>query len=239
MLATFVAAAVLILVHFFSGKLKFLNSKPRSRWLSLAGGVSVSYVFIHLLPEIARGQRIVDNQDSEILSYLEHHAYLLALSGLIAFYGLERMVRQHRRRLSEEAQTHGGVFWLHIVSFALYNILIGYLLTHREADGPASLLWFTVAMVLHFLVNDFSLEQDHLKQFDRQGRWVLAAALLVGWWLGVTWEISELAISAWTAILAGSVILTVMKEELPEERESRFSAFLIGAFGYALVLLAA
>ncbi|HDZ57297.1 MAG TPA: hypothetical protein ENI17_11430 [Pseudomonas xinjiangensis] len=239
MLATFVAAAVLILVHFFSGKLKFLNSKPRSRWLSLAGGVSVSYVFIHLLPEIARGQRIVDNQDSEILSYLEHHAYLLALSGLIVFYGLERMVRQHRRRLPEEAQTHGGVFWLHIVSFALYNILIGYLLTHREADGPASLLWFTVAMALHFLVNDFSLEQDHLKQFDRQGRWVLAAALLVGWWLGVTWEISELAISAWTAILAGSVILTVMKEELPEERESRFSAFLIGAFGYALVLLAA
>jgi len=33
------------------------------------------------------------------------------------------------------------------------------------------------------------------------------------------------------------VILNVMKEELPEERERRFSAFLLGAAGYSLLLL--
>ena len=38
------------------------------------------------------------------------------------------------------------------------------------------------------------------------------------------------------AFLSGAVILNVMKEELPEERESRFSAFLAGAAGYAAVL---
>jgi hypothetical protein len=50
-------------------------------------------------------------------------------------------------------------------------------------------------------------------------------------------EISDLAISAWIALLAGGVILNVLKEELPAERESRFSAFVLGVAGYALVLL--
>ncbi len=39
------------------------------------------------------------------------------------------------------------------------------------------------------------------------------------------------------AVLAGSVILNVLKEELPEERESRFCAFAVGAGTYAALLL--
>lgn len=41
------------------------------------------------------------------------------------------------------------------------------------------------------------------------------------------------------AFLAGGMILNVLKEELPEERESRFTAFLSGAAGYAALLLLA
>ena len=40
------------------------------------------------------------------------------------------------------------------------------------------------------------------------------------------------------AFLAGGVVLNVMKEELPEERQSRFGAFLLGVAGYGGVLLA-
>ena len=66
---------------------------------------------------------------------------------------------------------------------------------------------------------------------------MLAGALLLGWALGLVIEISDLAIYAWIALLAGGVILNVLKEELPAERESRFSAFVLGVAGYALVLL--
>lgn len=47
------------------------------------------------------------------------------------------------------------------------------------------------------------------------------------------------ALAALFAFLAGGVILNVLKEELPEERESRFSAFAGGALLYAALLLAA
>lgn len=46
-----------------------------------------------------------------------------------------------------------------------------------------------------------------------------------------------MALAILFAFLAGGVILNVIKEEVPAERESRFSAFALGAVGYAGVLL--
>ena len=39
-------AAALAAVHLFAGMLRFLDVRPRSRWLAAAGGVSVAYVFV-------------------------------------------------------------------------------------------------------------------------------------------------------------------------------------------------
>ncbi|HET7409500.1 MAG TPA: hypothetical protein VFJ13_04815, partial [Paracoccaceae bacterium] len=50
------AALVMAAVHAGSPRLVFLDRTPRSVWLSLAGGVAVAYVFVHLLPELARMQ---------------------------------------------------------------------------------------------------------------------------------------------------------------------------------------
>lgn len=54
-------------------------------------------------------------------------------------------------------------------------------------------------------------------RYDRFGRWLLAAAVLGGWVVGVGTQVPELALKLMTAGLGGGVILNVMKEELPEE----------------------
>ena len=54
-LATLSAAILLAIIHVITPSLRFLWGTPRSIWLSLAGGVSVAYVFVHLLPELAAG----------------------------------------------------------------------------------------------------------------------------------------------------------------------------------------
>ena len=61
--------------------------------------------------------------------------------------------------------------------------------------------------------------------------------MLVGWALGVLVAIPEAGVVALMALLGGAVVLNVLKEELPEERESRFSAFFVGAVVYAVLLL--
>ena len=50
-------------------------------------------------------------------------------------------------------------------------------------------------------------------------------------------EISGVAIAVLTAFLGGGVILNVLKEEVPSERQSRFWAFALGMAGYATLLL--
>lgn len=230
------AAVTLVIIHLLAGRLHSAQEGPRSRWLSAAGGVSVAYVFIHLLPELAHGQKVIKGSGLSLLGYLEHHAYLLALIGLACFYGLERVIKSHRRRLPEHMQSHGGLFWLHIAAFSIYNALIGYLLVHRDSSGD--LLTFAVAMALHLLVNDFALQNHHNHLYVHRGRWVLAAAVLAGWGLGQAKALSEVAVSAAVAFIAGAIVLNVLKEELPEERNSRFSFFLLGAAGYSVLLLA-
>ena len=225
----------LALTHLFSGKLRF-TSIPRSSWLSAAGGVSVAYVFVHILPELNQHQTVLDQVDSGVIYYLEHHVYLIALLGLTVFYGLERIAKLSRQRGKGDV-TIPGVFWLHIASFSIYNGLIGYLLLHREQPGIISLLLFSGAMALHFVVNDSGLREHHKHIYDRIGRFLLAAAIIVGWVLGSATEIGRAAIAVLFAFLAGGVILNVLKEELPEERESRFWAFALGAGIYTAVLL--
>jgi len=234
---TFIAALVLTLTHLAAGRLSKLHSLPRSRWLSMAGGVAVAYVFVHLLPELAQGQQGMEDSGFHPLRYLEHHAYLLALIGLAGFYGLERLIKSHRSERSDDEPTHAGVFWLHIAAFGGYNALIGYILANRDPAQTLELIWYSVAMALHFMVNDVALQHDHQQLFARSGRWILAAATLVGWAVGATTELSELGVSAVTAFIAGAIILNVLKEELPSERNSRFGAFLLGSLGYSGLLL--
>ena len=227
---TLLAAVAFAAVHVLAPRLSFIRVVPRSRWLSFAGGVAVAYVFLHLLPELAEHERALSQAEAPELV-----VYALALTGLAAFYGLERLVRSGRDVCGESGP---GVFWLHIASFGLYNLVIGYLLLHREESGAASLAFYVLALGLHFVTNDFGLWQDHARAYTARARWLLAAAVLAGWCLGVAVDLPEEAIIALFSFLAGGVVLNVLKEELPEERKSRFVPFLGGAAGYGALLVA-
>ncbi|MGF1589514.1 MAG: hypothetical protein ACFCU7_09745 [Pleurocapsa sp.] len=232
---TSICAFGLALIHFYAGKLKFLDIIPRSQWLSLASGVSVAYVFVHLLPDLNERQEVL--AESEIFSFIEHHVYLMALIGLAVFYGLEKMVTQSQTETEGEG-VEAHIYWLHIASFGFYNALIGYLLFHREeSSGLKSLFIYAIAMGLHFIVNDYGLNQAHQSTYRRSGRWILAAAIIIGSVIGWGSNISAAVISALFAFLAGGIILNILKEELPQERQSRFGFFALGAFSYTVLLL--
>ena len=240
-----VALVVLLFVaiHLASPRLNFLHSTPRSRWLSIGGGVSAAYVFAHLLPELAEHQATLADE-RQALIHAEIGVFLVALIGLVTFYGLERYAKSRARRTragGHEADPDFApdrrAFALHVGSFTLYNVLIGYLLVHREEPDLRGLLLYALAMALHFLVNDRALDEHHGRLYRRYGRWLLAGAAVAGWAIGLLVELPAAAIAYLFAFLAGGVVMNVMKEELPEERESRFSAFVLGAGVYAGLIL--
>lgn len=241
-LVTLGSAALFVLVHLFGGKLVFLTGTPRSVWLSGAGGVSIAYVFVHLLPELAQHQDTLQTGTKSaggILASIESHAYLIALIGLGIYYGVERLGRFAAGELhrNNRERTPIMVFWAHLVAFALFNVLIGYLLVHREETDLRGLIIYAVAMGFHFVVNDQGLRDQHGEVYHEYGRWLLAAAPVAGYLLGISTEISPLLLSSLFAFLAGGVILNVLKEELPENRQSRFWAFATGTTLYSGLLL--
>ena len=234
-----IAALVLALTHLFAEKLDFA-SIPRSKWLSFAGGISVAYIFMHLLPELAEGQELLKERG---ISFLKHHVYLISLFGLTLFYGLERAAKEssHSTRGKNRKKDHDDdnieLFWLHISTFGLYNAIIGYLLVHRQDGSGISLLWFTLAMAFHFVVNDYALVEHYKRAYTGRGRWIITLAVLGAWLVGVLAEIPEVWIKVLIAFIAGGTILNILKEELPEERKSNFWAFGIGILIYTVLLL--
>ena len=224
-------AVTMAALHFFAGRLRFLDVIPRSRWLSVAGGISVAYVVVHLLPELAEYQESIGETTSPLLAPFERHLYVLALVGLAAFYGVESWARRSRQDSENGAERAATA--LSLSTYAVYNALIGYLLVRREGSLPL----FAFAMGVHFIVNDHGLRQHHASAYHRWGRWVLAAAVVAGTVVGVAGEVPEAAVGIPLGFIAGGTVLNVLKEELPEERQSRFSAFVLGAAGYTAVLL--
>lgn len=229
-------AVILAIVHVFVGSLRFLDVVPRSQWLSFAGGVSVAYVFVHVMPELAAGQAHLE-EGGGVAGVVDHHVYLVALIGFAVYYGLERFAQRSRSSGSDGRPPERGAFWLHVASFAGYNAIVGYLLVRRLDAGELDLLFFFVAMALHVAVTDHGLRYHFRATYDRIGRWILAGAILLGWSVGTVTRVSAVILAALTAFLAGGIVLNAIKEELPKERESRFWAFAAGAGGYAVLLV--
>ncbi|MER2001634.1 MAG: hypothetical protein ABS862_03350 [Carnobacterium inhibens] len=234
---SFICAIGFALIHFFSKSMRFADKVPRSKFLSFSAGVAVSYVFVMLLPELKDYQQVLSKElENSPWQYLENHIYIIALVGLVLFYSLERLVKASQKD-SQFENTSSGVFWIHMSSFFVYNAIIGYLLVQEEFTTLFGLLFYFIALGVHFVTNDWSLRRDHKQIYDQYGRILLTAAILLGWLLGVLTEVNELVLSILQAFIAGGIILNVLKEELPQEQESSIGSFLIGSFGYAFLLL--
>lgn len=238
-----IGAALLASVHVFSAKLRVLDDVPRSRLLSIIGGMAVAFVVLQLLPAIAEHQQALEEAArGGLFAFLKKHAYVVLLLSIVLYYGLERLAKESREKNRERGRvdraTH-WVFWLHVGTFALMNLLIGYLLVYHveQERGLWFLLLFTLAMTFKFVVNDHGLHRDHQELYDHGGRWVLVAAVLLGWVLNYAAELPRVAPALLQAFVAGGVLLNVLKEELPPERKSRYWAFSLGAVVYSALLL--
>lgn len=237
------AALVLAGLHLAAPHIRRLPLVPERATGSFAGGLAVAYVFLHLLPEIAEGNEAIGEALADVIEptpLVDLGIFVVALAGFAAFYGLQRLAdrrapaRAHRGSGPPEP---AGVYWLHLGSFMVYNALITYTMALRLRTGIAFAVLFTVAMGLHFVLTDRSLEEHYPRRFPRSGRLALAGALLAGWLLdAVLAPASTLVVALLTALLGGSILLNVFKEELPSTGRSSYPWFLAGLVLYAGLL---
>ena len=208
---------------------------PR-RVLSAAAGVSVAYVFIRALPELSEAQEIFTRVTlNRGLPFPERRVYTAALFGFLLFYGLENLVARSGAHGREHGEPAAGLTYkLQLGGFAFYCGLVGYLMVHQRALPT---LLYLIAMTLHFLAVNHSFEHEYGSTYDHSGRWILAAAVVVGGSAGIFTSMSEELLATLLGFNSGGVVINSMIMELATEKEGRFLYFCLGAVGYSLLLL--
>jgi len=236
------AILALAILHLAAGTTAALRLSWQARVLSAAAGISVAYIFLDLLPDLAEGQRLIDG--SGILPGLERHVFILALVGFTVAFWVETEARRSRRRQRQVGSvdvTGDGTFWLGILSFVALNASIGYIVANPGDETVKPLWLFALVMGLHFVVNDHALTEHHGDRYRKLGRWLLVAALLVGWMVGMVpaLEVPPGALALLLAYISGGVLLNVLRHELPDtDQTADVVAFAVGAGVYgALVLM--
>lgn len=237
LLGSLVIALALAGLHLAATHIRRLPFVPESVTGSFAGGLAVAYVFLHLLPEIAEGNEAIGEllEDTiEVTPLFDLGIFVVALTGFTAFYGLDRLAS---RRAAQPQGDSAGLYWLHIGAFSIYNTLITYTMALRLETGVLFAVLFAIAMGLHFVLTDRHLEEHYPRRFANSGRLILAGALLLGWLLSALFAPqSTVVVAILTALLGGSVLLNVFKEELPSNRGSSFPWFLAGLVLYSVLL---
>lgn len=225
----------------YAARLEFLGRDPRSHWLSLASGVTVGYVFLGLLPKLVTSDDELAKPANEAIPFLEDHALLVAMLGMVIFYGLalSRYAAARRARAQDGAdQTRAttSLFWLTVSLHGSYMVLIGYLIEHDAEHDLVRMAALATVLTIHFVSTDFGLGHHAGGGQPRRGRLVLASCLAAGWVLGTLIDVSEGVVGVSSAFLAGAILLNVLNDELPEAREAHFVPFAAGALASALLL---
>ncbi len=234
-----IVVLLLAMVHILVKELRRIPSSLRNGLLSAGAGASLSYVLMRILPKLAEKQdELVASIDTGIRGFLEHHVYLVAMAGLVIYYGISRLgshgaegptsVSPLRYRVALISTTAG---------YGAYSLVIAYLIVHRLHLGLFSMSLISIGMGTLFLVSDHGLRKTWGEVYDRWIRWVLAASLLAGWAIGVWMEVSSNVIALWYAFLAGLMLITTIGEKLSVQTKGSFWPFLAGVVAFTALLL--
>jgi hypothetical protein len=239
----FVAAAVFAAVFLFGRNVLIPAPlrRHRRKLLSFGAGITIAYVFVHLLPELeAAREALVHNEARMALPIFAFRVYLAALIGFMAFYALGQMIAKAHGPAGAEATVHEPNRLhraLHTGGFLVYVWLVGYLAVRGFEAGTTPIALYAAALGLHFLSLDFSFFREYGAWYDRTARYAFVLAPLAGWAVGMFVEFSPFFTAALLGFISGGIILNATVSELPRENEGRPLYFLLGGAVYTVLLI--
>lgn len=215
----FIALLVLAAIHLFANRPKILGWVWHGQFLSFASGISLSYVFVDLLPALEKGEPALKRSMEPLLPYLELHTYLVALLGILFYYGMQSHKFENK--------------WLPIGGYLLSNFFIGASLSDSSNPEIQPVALFTIAIGLHYFI------RDHRAQtFQRPAiMWALIFALFVGYIVGYLTKVPDTVSAVGISFVAGGILLNTFQYELPKKETKGYLWFLLGACAYTTLLL--
>lgn len=217
----FLAVVILAAIHFFAGQLQRMGWLWHGKFLSFAAGISFAYVFVDLLPKLEEEQAVLKGAWG-----LDKHVYVIALIGVLFYYGLHAYSRKDQARN----------FWMVLWGYVLFNFFVGTSLADSNNPEIQPLYLFVAAMGMHYFVHDHNLSEQ-TEIYQDSGRWCLVGALFLGYFVGYAARIPDYVEAVLVAFVSGGVLLNSLGYELPKRDQLTYGAFVLGSLVYTALLL--
>lgn len=215
-------ALALGIVHYLGEGLKIPEGIKHYPLISFAAGVSVSYLFLDLLPYTYKAA-----------AHMESSVFLFLLLGFATVHLVEKYFYQHGKK----TKLHHNFKIVHSVTFFLYYFLVGCVLVELTQDSILEGTLFVFPVMLHAGLSSASLSEIHgrFSQNTRE-RILLAlaapAGVLVTFVFPLPLSMHNITISA----IAGILLYVFVKEFLPEREKGQPIFFILGLILFYLVL---
>ena len=184
---------------------------------AFGGGLSVAYVFLHLIPSLDASHALVGPR-----------IYFVALLGFVFFYGLDAFFQPPKH-------THPTKYHAYVGTFFIYDGLMVFTLGLELPPTPILTVVFALSLALDVLNTDVELQEDYGARFVKSGRWVLLAGVASGYALSLVRRPHPVVVDILTAALAGFMIFHTSKGVFPISKDSKFPAFLAGVLLFWLL----
>lgn len=233
-IGAFIVGIILITIHFLTNKILPSSRIQRDRWLSFSGGIASAYVFVYVLPALHEEQTSLESENGLAM---ESELYFIGLVGMLVFFGIQNLVNRTIKDSEKvEESIEKRIFWVQIIFFGLYNMLISFVVIQSQVEG-VQVAFYASAVGLHFFAVAHDMWREDSKLYNKYGRYILAAGIIIGWLIGAFIEIDSFLMAVIFSFISGAMILNVIKYEMPQERHAHFKWFLIGAFSYSIIVL--
>jgi len=239
-IAAFFSSVIFASVHLFSNRFYGYSEKHKDKMLSLFGGIAVAYVFLDLLPRLESTRIHLENVFGQIPVFLSYLAIPgLAFLGFMVFFVLEHFAIKTRNGKKTDRRSSIYSFGSHFISIALLNLVIGFILRFEAESGFTPLVLYTVALSLHFIILDNTMERHYKRLYVRFGRFLAGLMPIVGWGLSVIFPENPSEGYLLLALVLGVILFNAIKDEVPKGGGKESRLFVVGALLYSGILIAA
>lgn len=221
---TFITALAFIAIHLFSGYIHKILHQQENKVASFSGGMAIAYVFIHLIDKLGKADRIIGKTSFS----------LLCLMGFMIFYGLEYFAC----KILRDKKDSNLSFYIELAFACVYNFLIIYAIPKQFEQYGNLVFLYLLAMGLHLLSHNLVFAEEYGTAFKSWGRYLLVSAVAFGFFIDVfTPQPNQYTSDGLIAILAGSLLFHIFKQEVPDPEHSNFLWFSGGALSYTALLV--
>ncbi len=213
-------AAAVGLADYYSNSIRVQCGSYFNIFSSAAGGVTVAYLFVQLLPEFVEG-----------VLQLNKLLFLSVLAGFSMVHVIEKYIYQHSaiRMLKKELAVEDSS-----IQF-VYSFIIGLLLVEFWKESSLQLVLLFVPVLLHSAMSGLPLDTSDSKKIQI---FPAIAPLLGGFYAWLAGGVPDQVKFTLIGIITGALIFSVTRHHLPFGKRGSPEWFIIGVLAYSAIIVA-